>query len=215
MPRLSVKRSPRARPLLRIVLLSFSPTTSLPKASSTLYLAGQKARENELSSRSRRVLPALMETRSHELPLTAAKPIYLRPRFFPASLLLPSTRSRDPLRNRVCPQHMHTFSLSLFFSVVSLATLLPSHSRADPRIRVHRGSCLTREYFTFPCFCAVRKTKGRPVPVSRMEGTPTRRGKIRFVRIECAIHRNGTLHHLDLTKNDMSLSLNIATRDRE
>ena len=33
-----------------------------------------------LSSTSARVLAALMETRSRELPLTAAKPIYLRPR---------------------------------------------------------------------------------------------------------------------------------------
>ena len=40
-----------------------------------------------LSSTSARVLAALMETRSRELPLTAAKPIYLRPRsLFPSPL---------------------------------------------------------------------------------------------------------------------------------
>lgn len=52
---------------------------------------------------------------------------------------------------------------------------------------------------------AVRKTKGRPVPVSRVEGMPTRRGKIRFEKIECDVYRNDTPHRLDLTKNDSSL----------
>lgn len=59
---------------------------------------------------------------------------------------------------------------------------------------------------------AARKTKGRPVPASRVEGMPTRRGKIRFERIECAVYRNGTSHHLNLIKNDSS-SLGTATRD--
>lgn len=44
-----------------------------------------------LVERSTRVLPALMETRSREPPLTAAKPIYLRPRLF--SLVLSLTTS--------------------------------------------------------------------------------------------------------------------------
>ena len=77
-PRLSIKRSPRAS-TSRIVLLSFFPISL--KASSTPELQGYG---NRLSSRDqRKVLPALMETRSREPPLTAAKPIYLRPRFFP------------------------------------------------------------------------------------------------------------------------------------
>lgn len=53
-----------------------------------------------LSSTSARVLAALMETRSRELPLTAAKPIYLRPRplfpSLPPRFSVPSARCRSP-----------------------------------------------------------------------------------------------------------------------
>lgn len=60
-----------------------------------------------------------------------------------------------------------------------------------------------RENISLFHVAAARKTKGRPVPALRVEGMPTRRGKIRFARIESVVYRNGTLHHFDLTKNDI------------
>lgn len=92
-PRLSIKWSPRASTPAN----SFALFPSSLKASSTPRSRDEKLRERALTERSTRVLPALMETRSREPPLTAAKPIYLRPRFFlgfPPASLLPS-RSQE------------------------------------------------------------------------------------------------------------------------
>lgn len=145
---------------MRIVLLSFSLTTSKRKASLKALFTldkecGIEGYENGLSSRSVRVLPALMETRSCEPPLTAAKPIYLRPRFFPVPFLLPCCR--DPL---LLPEFVaDSFSLRLSRSIILSFSVAPPRR---PSCRVHRGSCLTREYFTFPC-CRNEK-KRRVVP---------------------------------------------------
>lgn len=107
-----------------------------------------RPQERPLSSTSARVLAALMETRSRELPLTAAKPIYLRPRSLlsspfsvPGSPVLPLGPPRAALPRA---------SFFLRPSRMRYSPLARAPSGGPPT-RLQRGSCLTRGYFTFPC----------------------------------------------------------------
>lgn len=116
-----------------------------------------------LSSTSARVLAALMETRSRELPLTAAKPIYLRPRSLLPSLFsvhgspLLEVASPSPFPPRAAPARRSTHDDVSLRSAPRRSRLSysPSLARtrsvAGPPTRLQRGSCLTRGYFTFPC----------------------------------------------------------------
>lgn len=102
-----------------------------------------------------------METRSRELPLTAAKPIYLRPR----SLLpspSPPPRSRFSVSPRRCRSALRALPLPFLRHLSSSGPrcicyppLARSRSAGLPT-RLQRGSCLTRGYFTFPCSPAPR-----------------------------------------------------------
>jgi len=77
-------------------------------------------------------------------------------------LSVSSARSRILLVTEFVPDSLSS-SVSLFSLLFSLSFSLPGppllHQRADPLVRVHRGSCLTREYFTFPC-CRGEKNEG-------------------------------------------------------
>lgn len=106
-----------------------------------------------------------METRSRELPLTAAKPIYLRPRsLFPSPPLLP-LGSRFSVSPRRCHSALRTLPLPFLRHLSSSGPrcicyppLARSRSAGLPT-RLQRGSCLTRGYFTFPCSPAPRSRR--------------------------------------------------------
>lgn len=81
-----------------------------------------------LSSTSARVLAALMETRSRELPLTAAKPIYLRPRS-----LFPSPPPPSLLGSRFPPRAAAPLPPASLFVRPPPHSLSPSRSVAFRR----------------------------------------------------------------------------------
>lgn len=116
-----------------------------------------------------------METRSREPPLTAAKPIYLRPRFFPGfPLLLPRCllpAAKNPLRNRVCPRH--ALSLSRYVRL--------SFAVALPRVRVRSRIVSYTGIFHFSVLPRREKQRVVPCQCRGTEGMSTRRVKIRFL----------------------------------
>lgn len=175
-PRLSVKRSPRAREQF-CSLSPLLPSHGWVKASSTTYEVANGNRDGGTGPRRDRrefCLP-LMETRSWRAASRGGKTDLSAPTFLPASLspavlaLYPS-RNRDPLPTLFKFVPDSPFSLS----VPPSPSLPPLYSvsyccrnpRADPRVRIHRGSCLTREYFTFPC-CHGEENEGSSRPRAR------------------------------------------------
>ena len=130
-----------------------------------------------------------METRSRELPLTAAKPIYLRPRsLLPSSFSvhsspllssrLPLAAPSPPLNPPLQPKHrLGALTHDVFLRSAPLRSrvsysppLARTRSVAGPPTRLQRGSCLTRGYFTFPCSPGRRSRRVAARSVRATEG---------------------------------------------
>jgi len=164
-----------ARPLLRIVLLSFFPASLKASSTPEPRKAARMDSRREINASSACLNgDTFAQAASHGGKTDLSAPTFLPSCFLAASF----PRPRILFVTEFVPDALSlSISLSLSSFFATLDSPLPSHSLV---FAYARGSCLTREYFTFPC-CRGEKNEGSSRASRGAKGMPTRRIKIRFL----------------------------------